>query len=329
MAGKRYLLIVNPHSGTGSVKIAELEERVRVAVEGKGDTLVIRHSEYAGHCALLARQAVKRRFYAVIAAGGDGTVNEIARELRGSKTILGIIPIGSGNGLARHLGLTIDIDNALRIIGADHPSACDYGSANGRPFFCTFGLGFDAAVSQAFTHAKRRGLTSYLKSALKEYRKYTPRDYEITISGHVIKVKAFLLAVCNASQYGNNAYIAPDASIRDGLLDITVVHAGNPLTRALLGVDLLTGYIRRNLLVQTFRASDAVITSTQGPAHLDGEPTEMPAKIRIRCHAGRLDIFTDPKHQRFHPLITPLRSFHSDFWFHVRYALRNLPFIRK
>lgn len=324
MATKRYMLIVNPHSGTGTVSIPELESDVCRALEGPDVEIEIRHSEYAGHCEILAREAVERNFYAVIAAGGDGTVNETARAVRDSGTILGIIPCGSGNGLARHLGLSIDIDNALRIIAADNPKPCDYCSANGQPFFCTFGLGFDAAVSETFAAQNRRGLTTYVRSAIHEYLTYKPQDYEIKIAGRSLRIKAFLIAVCNASQYGNNAYIAPDASIRDGLLDITVIHAGNPITRTLLGVDLFTGHLKRNVLVQTFRVAEATIIRQQGPAHLDGDPVDMPGDITVKCHPGGLNIFLDPNKKRFHPVITPLRSMHFDLWFHIRYGWRNL-----
>lgn len=318
------MLIVNPHSGTGAVSIPELVEEVGRRLNRPDISIDVRHSEYAGHCAVLAREAVEKHYYAILAAGGDGTVNEVARELRDSPTILGIIPCGSGNGLARHLGLSIDIDNAIRIITADYPQPCDYGSANDKPFFCTFGLGFDAAVSEAFATQSRRGLTTYVRSAIHEYLKFKPTDYEISIAGRPLNVKAFLIAVCNASQYGNNAYIAPDASIRDGLLDITIIHAGNPLTRPLLGVELFTGHINRNVLVQTFRVADATIRRVPGPAHLDGDPVEMPEEIRVKCHPGRLNIFLDPDKKRFHPVITPLRSMHFDLWFHIRQGWRTI-----
>lgn len=309
------MMIVNPKSGTGLFRSPE--ERVR-RILGEDIELEVRYSEYAGHCGVLAKEAVRRRFYAVLAAGGDGTVNEVASQLRGTNVAMGIIPCGSGNGLARHLEMSVDIDNALRIIAADNVVECDYGTANGHPFFCTFGLGFDATVSMDFATMKRRGLASYIRSALRKYVTYSPKTYEISTRSGTVTVKAFLLAVCNASQYGNNAYIAPDASIRDGLLDITVIHAGNPITRAFAGVDLFTGYIKRNILVQTMRVGEATIRHMPGPAHIDGEPLNMAADVKVKCHPAALRLFVDPAKSRFLPLLTPLRSLRTDVSFHIR-----------
>ena len=138
------------------------------------------------------------------------------------------------------------------------------------------------------------------------------------------KRQAFIIAVCNASQYGNNAYIAPDASIRDGLLDITIIHAGNPLTRAIVGVDLFTGYLKRNVLVQTMRVKQATIRQSPGPAHVDGDPIYMPEQIRIKCHPAQLRLFVDPKRHTFHPLLTPLRSMHFDLNFRINSLISRL-----
>lgn len=315
------MLIVNPISGTLSKE--GLDERVRRILEPAGFAVETFITEYAGHGAELASRAVEEHYYAVIAAGGDGTVNEIASRLAGSEVALGILPFGSGNGLARHLGLSIDLDHALRIIAADNPLRCDYGSVNGLPFFCTFGIGFDAKVSDVFSRMPSRGLTSYIRSALKEYLKYSPLTYEITSGGNAIRVKAFIVAVCNASQYGNNAFIAPHASIRDGLLDITIIHAGNPLTRALAGVELFTGRIDRNILIQTMRVREATIRRIPGTAHIDGEPRMMPETMHVRCHPHQLRLFVDPGRPSFQPFLTPIRALHSDTAYLVKENLRH------
>ena len=207
--------------------------------------------------------AVNQGYYGVIAAGGDGTVNETARALCDTEVVLGIIPCGSGNGLARHLGIPIEPEAAVKIIAENHIVDSDYGSVNGHPFFCTFGVGFDAAVSGNFAR----------------------------------------------QQYGNNAYIAPTASITDGLLDITIIHAGNPLNTAMVGVDLFTGYINSNTLIHSFRAPSAVIYRQQeGPAHLDGEPVNITETMDIKCHANSLRIFTPTKEVKFRPIITPIEN---------------------
>lgn len=319
---RRYMVIINPISGTG-IPI-DLESKVRDALSGNNRDVEIRYSEYAGHCGILATEAVRRNFYAVLAAGGDGTINEIASSLRGTKVKLGLLPRGSGNGLARHLDMSIDIDNALRVIKKDMAVPCDYGTANGIPFFCTFGIGFDAAVSHDFATMKHRGLMSYIRSAIRRYIRYKPKEYEITTNDRTFRVKAFIIAVCNASQYGNNAYIAPDASIRDGLLDITIIHSDKPLIRPLVGVDLFTGYLKRNILVQTLRIREAIIRQTPGPGHVDGDPVDMPEVIDIKCHPGELRMFVDSGREEFRPIITPLRSMHFDLWFYINSLINKI-----
>ena len=307
MDSNKCLLIINPISGTTNKR--GLDKKVVDRLADSGLDIQPAWTTAHGDATRLARKAVADGWHSVIAAGGDGTVNETAKALCGSDTTLGIIPCGSGNGLARHLDIPVDIDAALDIIAANHPVACDYGTVNGQPFFCTFGVGFDAAVSYKFSRQKHRGLLTYLHSTFREFINYNADEYVISANGHVLTENAFLVAVCNASQYGNNAYIAPHASMTDGLLDITIVHQGNPLTTALVGVDLMTGYIDRNTLIHTFRTSSATIQRAgSGPAHLDGEPVTLGENMEVECHPGRLNIYTNPNERPFRPIITPVYS---------------------
>ena len=185
-------------------------------------------TEGPGHASELAAEAVATGTETVIAAGGDGTVNEIATALSHTRTAIGIIPLGSGNGLARTLGIPQDVDEALGVIAAGNIETCDRGMACGLPFYCTFGVGFDAEVSEKFASEKRRGRITYVRSVLQEFLEYQPQPYAISVGGRVITERAFLIAACNASQYGNNAYIAPKAELTDGLLDLVVIHEGSP-----------------------------------------------------------------------------------------------------
>lgn len=304
---RQLLLIVNPVSGVGGKE--SIEPLVKSRLEPLGYKITTAFTCARGDATRLARQAVKEGCYGVIAAGGDGTINETAVALCNSNAVLGIIPCGSGNGLARHLGIALDIEKAVDIIAEGNIVRSDYGSVNSRPFFCTFGVGFDAAVSNTFAKQPRRGKLAYIKSAISEYVKFHPQVYTISANGHVLTEKAFLVTCCNASQYGNNAYIAPTASITDGLLDITIVHAGTPFDTALVGVDLFTGFINSNTLIHTFRAPAAVIYRQQaGPAHIDGEPVTIDDTMEIRCHASALNIFAPEKTGEFRPIITPLEN---------------------
>ena len=262
-----------------------------------------------GRAARLAGEAARKGYYGVLACGGDGTVNETARALCSTGTALGILPAGSGNGLARHLQIPVDISLALKVIAADNVVDSDYGTVNGRPFFCTFGMGFDAAVSHRFARQSRRGMLSYVKSAISEYVQYRPQTYTVSANGKLLTEKAFLIAVCNASQWGNNAYIAPEASITDGLLDITIVHSGTAIDAAVMGMDIFTGYINKNTMVHTFRAPACVIyRNGAGEAHIDGEPMMMDDILDVKCHHGALKVFTPGATHRFTPVITPLHE---------------------
>lgn len=306
MSHDKCLLIINPISGTSSKRGVAAKCVRRLGKEGI-DVEVL-YTEAPGDAARYATEAARKGYLGVIAAGGDGTVNEIASSLRGSATALGIIPLGSGNGLARHLGLTTDIHEAIDVIARRNILACDSCEADSHPFFCTFGLGFDAAVSEKFARSRQRGLINYLRSAVEEYIKFQPDEYEIDADGHVFRVKAFIVAACNASQYGNNVFIAPMASIRDGLLDITIIHAGTPLTRARVGVELVTGLIKNNMIIQTLRVKKATIRrNSPGLAHIDGEPINLGHEIDVSCHHGDLLIFTTGKKKPFRPLITPFQ----------------------
>lgn len=307
---KKVLLIINPISGTLSKE--GLEQRVKHYLEPAGMVVECVFTEYAGHGAELAAQAVRHGYYAVIAAGGDGTVNEVASALKGSQTALGILPFGSGNGLARHLYGTINLNRALEIISGCNVTDCDYGTVNGRPFFCTFGLGFDAKVSSEFANLNRRGLISYARSAIKQYTGYHPVEYILDTGKKCFRSRAFLLAVCNASQYGNNAYIAPDASVHDGLLDVTLIRSGNIFSRAFATLELFTGRLNHNILIRTFKVSRLVIKHLPGPGHIDGEPCTMPETIEIVCHRGGIKMFTYPEKPPFKPFITPANSIMED-----------------
>ena len=318
---RRLLLIINPISGLGSKET--FEPLVRKTLEPIGYEVKTVYTCARGDATRLARQAVKEGYYGVLAAGGDGTVNEVATALCDSRTALGIIPAGSGNGLARHLGIPVDIDRSLRVIAENNVIVADCGMANGRPFFCTFGVGFDAAVSERFARQRRRGLIMYLKSAIDEYIGYSPEEYEIEVDGRTIVERAFLVVCCNASQYGNNAFIAPDASITDGLLDLTIVHVANPVRQALVGVDLLTGFIGKNALIDTIRVSSATIRRRRpGAAHIDGDPASMSDRIYIRCRRKTLRIFSPTKETRFRPVVTPAVLMLRDGVYGIKRLLR-------
>ena len=304
---KCLMLIINPISGTGAK--TGLPQLVIDRLSPLGYKIDTRYTTCRGDATRLAREAVTLGYKGVLAAGGDGTINETASALCNTEVALGIIPAGSGNGLARHIGIPIDPELSLDVLAEDTIISVDYGSVNGRPFFCTMGVGFDAAVSHRFAKQHRRGKLMYVKSAIDEYATYRPETYSISANGRVIVQQAFIIAVANASQYGNNAYIAPDASITDGLLDVTIVHAGNPLETTRMGIDMMTGYLNKNMLVESFRApAVAIYRQKAGPAHIDGEPVELDEILDVKCHRHALNVFTPAHPKEFKPIVTPISS---------------------
>lgn len=308
---KKFLLIINPASGRTAKNriIAPMLDRLNRA----GIDYDVAFTRRPGHGRELAAQAAAEGRYAVIACGGDGTVNEIASALVGTDTAMAIIPTGSGNGLARHLGIPVDIYRSIKVISEQNIISADYGTANGYPFFCTFGTGFDAAVSERCAREKRRGLPMYIKNMLTEFIKYKPEEYVIELDGKVITERAFLVVCCNASQYGNNAFIAPHASVTDGMLDITVAHTGNLAEQAIVGIDLMLGIIRDNAFVDTFRANHVrIIRRTEGAAHIDGDAISLPEVIDVRCHPAKIKLFAPTKDTEFRPVVTPTALFFRD-----------------
>lgn len=322
MNKQRLLLVINPISGT-----AKKEGLAEIVTQRLSETLGmevdVRITGGKGDAKRFAQDAVTQGYYGVVAMGGDGTVNEVASGLCDSDVALGIIPLGSGNGLARHLEIPIDLNLSLDVIAENNVIACDYATVNEIPFFCTFGIGFDAAVSDRFAKQGKRGKLMYVKSAVEEYLKYRPKEYTIRANNKEFTQKAFLVACCNASQYGNNAYIAPAANMSDGLLDIIIIHAGSPISTAMLGVDLFTGYINRNTMIQSFQASSAIISRSEtGTAHVDGDPIDLGCVLDIKCHNQKLKIFVPTsRHEMVKPILTPIDSLLSD----ISITVSNLP----
>lgn len=309
---QRVLLIINPKSGTRS-KDAVAEELAKVlAVHGA--YLEVAVTSAAGDAARFAAQAVADEYDKVIVAGGDGTVSEAATALCDTDVPLAIIPGGSGNGLARSLCIPSDFQKAVEVAVEGKEIVIDRGMVNDRPFFCTFGMGFDAAVSQKFAEEKRRGKMSYLKNAFQEFLSFSPDVYALSVDGKIITERAAVVAVCNASQYGNNAYIAPQASLSDGLLDITVIHDGPLVYQALAGIQLMSGRIDKNILVDTFQVKKAeIVRLNEGPAHLDGEPTMMGRHLHVHCEPAKLHVIASLDAEKpFRPFADPIKSFVQD-----------------
>jgi len=274
------LFIVNPISGKSR------KERIINRLKADGQKVVC--TEYAGHAEKLAREASEK---IIVAVGGDGTVNEVAKGILGSDKILGIIPCGSGDGLALHLGISRNFNKALKTLTEGRIHIIDTASINGKPFFSVCGIGFDAVVSERFAHSGKRGLMNYIEQGLKTWREYTPEKYTICIDGKSWENEAALITVGNSNQWGNNAKIAPLADISDGMLDVTVVDMFNTMDMPALGYLLLTGRLDHNSKVHCYRGKEISISrKTEGPAHADGDWFEAGTEINISILPHSLNV---------------------------------------
>ena len=218
---RRILFIINPISG--GRKKTGIHESVLSILSKRQFQCEFIETTGPGHAHALANEAVNNKFDAVVAVGGDGTINEIASALNQTSTALGILPEGSGNGLALYLGIPLNEKSAIRRIGAFHTTKIDSGLINGTAFFNMAGIGFDASVSDRFSHETLRGPIGYMKVVLSEIATYQPKKYVLEIDGERFEREAFMISVANSPQYGNNAYIAPKASVNDGVLDVCII----------------------------------------------------------------------------------------------------------
>lgn len=291
---KKIIFIVNPTSGTTRKK--RIVEKIETKTDKGLFAPSIRFTEYAGHATQLAADAVGEGADIVVAVGGDGTINEVARSLVHTDTSLGIIPCGSGNGLARHLHIPLSVNSALHIINTCEIHRLDYGLCDGRPFFCTCGVGFDAFISEKFANRGKRGPISYAEIMLKEGLRYKPELYVIEDEETKLRYKAYVITCANASQYGNNCYIAPHASMKDGLMDVTMISPFGVIGAPGIVIGMFSKTLPRNSKVKTFKTRKILITRDQeGPYHCDGDPYKGGKQIEIEIVPKALNIVVNPE----------------------------------
>ena len=253
-------------------------------------------TKYRGHATEIAQEYAAKQYDAVIAVGGDGTVNEVGRGLIGTGTALGIIPCGSGNGLARHLGISLDPFKAVKWLDKSIFTDIDYGMIEDHPFFCTCGVGFDAKVTDAFSKAGTRGLITYMESILKEIATYHNETYKLSFDNSSETFEAFFITCANADQWGNNAFIAPSASLQDGMLDVIAAHPFSVVDAPLIAFQLFNKLIEKNPNVSVRKCQELTITrQSEGPAHYDGEPILLGKKIHIKLIKGGLKVLIPDK----------------------------------
>jgi len=286
---RKVLFIVNPISGISGKK------RVVSAIDKYIDRSTIEYSiewtQYAGHAKILSGEAASKGFDTVVAVGGDGTVNEVASALVGSGTTFGIIPCGSGNGLARHLKIPMNAAKAVEVINRGRRMCMDTATVNGIPFFCTTGMGYDAQVAAMFAKSGTRGFFSYVKEVLAEWRRYTPCEYVITAGDKTLKAKALLITCGNADQWGFDFHITPQASVEDGLLELTIIKPISFFKASVLAVRAMGYSIQKDKDVVSLKSRDITIRCSGGTAaHYDGEVLKTDGTLSIHSFPHSLNV---------------------------------------
>lgn len=287
-------VIINPISGGARPGAARERAQTAVSVvERHGDSAEVFLTERPGHARELAKAAIRRGVRLVLAWGGDGTINEVATALAFDDVPLGIVPAGSGNGLATELGIDRQPANAIAAALKAEARLIDLGELGGRLFVNVAGIGIDAYVAAQFNEAGnvRRGFLGYARITSRALFNYMPAVYRIASDDGTIEARAVLVTVANGTQYGNNACIAPNARLDDGLLDVVVVEERSRL-RTLCNVPkLFSGAAERVPGYQVVRVRKASIESDRAMTfHVDGEPVLGGTTLKVRVHPGALRI---------------------------------------
>mgnify|MGYP004688100945 FL=1 len=289
---KKAVFIINLISGTSDK--AAIPGLIDLYLDKEKFEYEIAITQYAGHASEIAAKAKDDGVDVVVAIGGDGTVNEVARAIVHSSTALGIIPCGSGNGLARHLLLPLNVRKAIEVINRCEIRQLDYGIINDYPFFCTCGMGFDAFVSMKFAEAGKRGPITYVENVLREGLKYKPETYTIEDESGTLQYKAFLISCANASQYGNNAYIAPQASMSDGLMDVIIMEPFDVFEAPQISIEMFSKTLDKNSKIKTFRTRHLHIHRDKpGVIHYDGDPVMTGADIDVELKPKGINIIVN------------------------------------
>ncbi|MGL4598160.1 MAG: diacylglycerol/lipid kinase family protein [Bacteroidia bacterium] len=288
MSKKRIAFLINPKSGGDRKTDRVALVKSLLSPEYESELLIWDKIEKRDE---LFDRVRNGGFDVAVAVGGDGTVSQLAEALCGGKTALGILPFGSGNGLARHLGVPMKTKEAMRLLEHGKVVQIDRGRINQYSFFCTAGVGFDAQIGKLFAESETRGFMTYASMTIRELRSYKPEKYTITIDGKEIEREAFILAVGNAAQYGNNAWIAPQANVMDGKLHLTILKPFRWYQAPGIARHLFARTLHKSTSAEIFEGKEFSIRRTHaGAAHYDGEPANLDTELRISIDPAVLPV---------------------------------------
>ena len=288
MSKKSICFIVNPISGIGRQKV--IEKLIDENLDKTKFDYEIAYTKSAKHAIELSKDAVSRNADIVVAVGGDGSVNETGKGLVGSKTAMAIIPTGSGNGLARHLNIPIDLKKAMEVINRGKETTIDTIQMNEETFVNIAGVGFDAHIGWEFAKYGKRGFSSYIKVITREFPKYKAQDFELTIDGKSSIKNAYLISFANGSQWGNNAFIAPTANIADGMMDIAILKDFKFYNALSIGYKLFRKTLHQSSFLEIIKTKEVIVKQKGNIAHIDGEPLEIGHELKIKVNPLSLKV---------------------------------------
>lgn len=287
---KDILFIINPISGVRRGK--NLVSNIKKHINKEKFNYQLKFTQYPGHAISLSKEAVEKNMDIIVAVGGDGTINEVASQMIGSSSVLGIVPLGSGNGLARHLGIPRLIPSAMKLINNLKVTTIDTASINDNPFISIAGVGFDAKIAKLFAKTKRRGFFTYVHIITNNYIYYKPKRYRIILDdGRIIKTKALFISFANSNQFGYNTTIAPNALLKDGQLDLCIVQKPNLFELPIIANLLLLKAIDKSQYVETIRTGHFVVYQTQNRmVNIDGEAKKFKKKLEVTVNPLSLKV---------------------------------------
>ena len=280
--------IVNPISGTNKQK--NISNVLKKYLDTKRFKYDITYTEKQLHAKEITKKAVEEKYKLIICVGGDGTLNEITSELIGTNVAVGVIPAGSGNGFALHNGVKRNIKLAIKQLNNSKIKKVDSANVNGKTFVNVSGIGFDAHIANLFSKLKRRGFLNYIMLILKELN-YLAKEYTIEYEEEKRKLKAILISFANASQYGNNFKISPNASITDGKLDFVLLKNIPKWKIPLLLFKIAIGLAHKSKYIEIISVKKMIIRTKENSIHLDGEPLKINTDLEISCVNKSLHIF--------------------------------------
>ena len=286
---KKIVFIINPISGTGRQK--KSESAIIKYLDHSKYSYKIAYTAYAHHAVEIAKAATLNGSDIVVSIGGDGSANDVARGLVHSDTIMGLIPVGSGNGLAHHLKIPISLKKSISIINKLKISRIDTATINDTLFISVAGLGFDALVAEEFARCGRRGFWSYLKNGLKQFRTYKPEKYRLRFEGKEIDCTAMLVSFANSDQFGYNVRIAPKATVYDGLIDLTIIKPVSFFNAIFIAHRFFLKSIYRSKYVELYKIKEVhVDVSEEVSCHVDGDPVERIHSATVKIVPKSLNI---------------------------------------